>query len=152
MREIRGIHVLAFTGAAFGVIIAVNVLMAWKAISTFPGLEVANSYVASQDFDRARAAQVALGWQVAPSYQGGEIRLAFTDAAGRAVELASLTVLLSRPTEARDDSTPVFTLSDGVYGAVRALDPGKWMLHVAATAPDGTPFNQRLELFVKAGT
>ena len=152
MREIRGIHVLAFTSAAFGLIIAVNVLMAWKAISTFPGLEVANSYVASQEFDTAKAAQVALGWQVAPTYQDGEIRLAFTDAAGQAVTLGGLSVLLGRPTEARDDSTPVFALRDGVYVAPATLNPGKWMLHIAATAPDGTAFNQRLDLFVKAGT
>ena len=152
MREIRGIHVLAFTSAAFGLIIAVNGLMAWKAISTFPGLEVANSYVASQEFDRAKAAQVALGWSLAPSYQGGEIRLAFTDAAGQPVTLGSLTVLLGRPTEAREDSNPVFSRRDGVYVAPATLNPGKWMLHVAATARDGTAFNQRLDLFVKAGT
>lgn len=152
MREIKGIHVLVFTSAAFGLIIAVNVLMAYKAISTFPGLEVENSYVASQEFDAAKAAQVALGWQVAPSYQDGEIRLAFTDAAGQAVTLGSLAVLLGRPTEARDDSTPAFVLQDGVYVASAALNPGKWMMHVAATAPDGTQFNQRLGLFVQAGS
>ena len=40
MREITGRHVLFFTVGAFGVIIAVNLVMAFKAISTFPGLEV----------------------------------------------------------------------------------------------------------------
>jgi nitrogen fixation protein FixH len=152
MREIRGIHVLAFTSAAFALIIGVNVLMAWKAISTFPGLEVANSYVASQEFDTAKAAQVGLGWTLTPGYEGGEIRLAFTDGMGQPVTLGSLTVLLGRTTEARDDSTPVFALRDGVYVADAALDPGKWMLQVAATAADGTEFNQRLGLYVKAGS
>jgi nitrogen fixation protein FixH len=55
MAEITGRHVLAITVGAFGLIIAVNVVMAWKAISTFPGLEVENSYVASQEFDRREA-------------------------------------------------------------------------------------------------
>ena len=50
-RPLTGKHVLAITLVAFGVIIGVNVLMAVKAVGTFPGLEVANSYVASQDFD-----------------------------------------------------------------------------------------------------
>ena len=60
-RELTGRHVLAITLAAFGVIIAVNMVMAVKAVSTFPGLETPNSYVASQRFDRDRAAQAALG-------------------------------------------------------------------------------------------
>ena len=54
-REITGRHVAAMFGAGFGVIIAVNVLLATKAVSTFPGLEVKNSYVASQTFDADRA-------------------------------------------------------------------------------------------------
>jgi nitrogen fixation protein FixH len=33
----------------------VNLLMAYQAISTFPGLEVKNSYVASQKFDERNA-------------------------------------------------------------------------------------------------
>jgi nitrogen fixation protein FixH len=152
MREIRGIHVFAFTTAAFGLIIGVNVLMAFKAVSTFPGVEVANSYVASQEFDRAKAAQLALGWRLTPAYEGGEIRLAFTDSAGQPVELGSLTVLLGRTTEARNDSTPAFVLRGGIYVAQAALEPGKWMLQVAATSADGTAFNQRLGLFVKAGS
>ena len=55
-RELTGRHVLAITLAAFGVIIAVNMVMAVKAVSTFPGLETPNSYVASQEFDRDRQA------------------------------------------------------------------------------------------------
>jgi nitrogen fixation protein FixH len=56
MAEMTGRKVLAITVSAFGVIIAVNFLLAYKAVSTFPGLEVPNSYVASQTFDADRAA------------------------------------------------------------------------------------------------
>ncbi|MDO8983356.1 FixH family protein [Cypionkella sp.] len=150
-REIKGWHVLAFTVAAFGVIIAVNLLMAYKAISTFPGLEVENSYVASQTFDADRRAQEALGWTVAPGYDGakGELILAFTDAAGKPVVVEGLDVLLGRVTEAREDSTPRFVYEGGVYVAKAALHPGKWMLHVTAHSGDGVLFQQRLNLFVK---
>ena len=151
-REIKGWHVLAFTVGAFGVVIAVNLLMAYKAISTFPGLEVANSYVVSQTFDADRRAQQALGWTVAPSYDAaaGEVALAFTDPAGKPVVVEGLTVLLGRVTEAREDSTPQFTYKGGAYVAKAALHPGKWMLHVTAHAGDGTLFQQRLNLFVGA--
>ncbi len=57
VRPLTGWHVLAMFVAFFGVIIAVNITMAWKAISTFPGLEVENGYVASQSFDAEMAAQ-----------------------------------------------------------------------------------------------
>ena len=59
-RKITGWHVVAVFVASFGLIISVNILMAYKAISTFPGLAVKNSYVASQQFDKKRAAQQAL--------------------------------------------------------------------------------------------
>ena len=151
MRELTGRHVLAITVSAFAVIIAVNVLMAYKAISTFPGLEVANSYVASQDFDADRTAQLALGWTLAPNYDTakGELQLAFTDAQGQPVLLQSLAVLVGRTTEAVDDSHPDFIRDAGVYVARARLAPGKWMMHVDAVAQDGTKFRQRIDLFVK---
>ena len=40
MAEITGRQVFLVTAGAFAVIITVNVVMAWQAVSTFPGLEV----------------------------------------------------------------------------------------------------------------
>ena len=51
MTEIKGWHVFATFAAAFGIIISVNLTLAFKAVATFPGLEVRNSYIASQSFD-----------------------------------------------------------------------------------------------------
>jgi nitrogen fixation protein FixH len=151
MRELTGRHVLMITVSAFGLIIGVNLLMAYKAISTFPGLEVQNSYVASQTWDAERAAQNALNWRLAPAYDGAArtLTLAFTGADGLPVVLSDLKVLLGRPTEARDDLHPDFVRQAGVYVASADLRPGKWMLHVEATAKDGTLFRQRIDLFVK---
>lgn len=149
-RPLTGLHVLAMFVAFFGVIIAVNGLLAWKAISTFPGLEVENGYVASQSFDREMAAQKALHWALKPHYDApaNQMRLAFTDAAGQPVTLAALTVLIGRTTESVDDRTPAFTLRDGVYVAPVALPLGKWMMAVEAHAADGTLFRQRIGLYV----
>ena len=144
VREIKGWHVLAFTVAAFGVIIAVNLVMAYKAISTFPGLEVANSYVASQEFDRDRAAQQALGWQVAPVYEAGRLSLKISDAQGLPAPVQALNVTVSRPTQKRDDVTPEMRYIGGLWVADLALAPGAWVVHLEAVAPDGTRFRQRL--------
>jgi nitrogen fixation protein FixH len=151
MRELTGAHVLAITVSAFAVIIGVNFTMAYKAVSTFPGLEVENSYVASQDFDRDRAAQVALGWSLAQGYDLArqELTLRFTDAAGKPVNLGRLHVLVGRTTEARDDQLPAFELRDGAYLAKVDLPRGKWMMQIEAHAQDGTLFRQRRDLVVK---
>lgn len=151
-KRITGPRFLGFMVGVFGLIIVVNVFMAFRAVDTFPGLEVGNSYVASQSFDADRAAQTALGWTVTPSYDGkaATLDLAFTDAEGKAVQVRDLTVLLGRPTEAKDDMEPRFIQEGGFYRAVAALHPGKWMLHVQALAEDGTKFQQRLNIFVKS--
>ncbi|WP_054303104.1 FixH family protein [Gemmobacter sp. LW-1] len=150
MAEITGRQVMVVTVGAFAIIIAVNVLMAYKAISTFPGLEVQNSYVASQSFDSDRKAQEALGWMLVPEYRNGEgLHLTFTDASGQLVPVRDLNVLIGRTTTAADDQTPTFVREAGVYKAAVDLAPGKWMLHVEAHAEDGTLFRQRLDLFVR---
>lgn len=151
MRELTGPKVLAISVASFGLIIAVNFFMAFKAVSTFPGLEVDNSYVASQSFDADRAAQIALGWTVTPIYDAGahQMRLDFRGADGAPVTLRDLTVLIGRPTEAEDDLRPDFTQTSAGYTAPADLAMGKWMLQISAHAADGTLFQQRRKLWVK---
>ena len=59
-RTLTGWHAAAIFGSFFGVIITVNLALAYSAVHTFPGLEVKNSYVASQNFDARRDAQEKL--------------------------------------------------------------------------------------------
>ena len=70
-RQITGRHVLIGFVGAFSVIIGVNLVLAWSAVRTFPGLEVKNSYVASQEFNERKAAQEGLGWTVEADHAGG---------------------------------------------------------------------------------
>lgn len=144
-RELTGRHVLAITLAAFGVVIGVNVLLAVKAVGTFPGLEVANSYVASQQFDRDRASQDALGWTVTADYEDGEMTLMIRDRDGNPARVRSLSATIGRPTHVRDDQTPRFTWRDGLFRAPLALGSGVWNIHLTAIASDGTEFRQRID-------
>jgi nitrogen fixation protein FixH len=148
-REITGKHVLIGTVAAFGVIIAVNFTLAWKAVGTFPGLEVKNSYVASQSFDARREAQEALGWQADAGVRDGVLQLTLTDAAGRPVKPATLTAVLGRPTIARDDQTLEVSGEQGAYTSLVDLRPGAWILKLTATNDAGVEFAKRLELWVR---
>ncbi|WP_116598042.1 FixH family protein [Primorskyibacter marinus] len=147
--KLTGWHVLAIFGGAFGVIIAVNLALAWNAVRTFPGLEVKNSYVASQTFDTRRTSQQALGWTVRADAEGDRVILAITDADGQPVQLSALEATLGRATQVKDDRTPDFRFDGTAYVASEALPGGNWNIRMKATALDGTEFTQRVILHVK---
>ncbi|OIQ30122.1 MAG: nitrogen fixation protein FixH [Alphaproteobacteria bacterium MedPE-SWcel] len=148
-RAFTGKHMLAICVGAFGIIIAVNVTMAFKAVSTFPGLEVRNSYVASQQFDIRRAAQEALGWSVYASAEGDRVRLEISDRTGAPVEVAALSATLGRATHVQDDQRPDFIFDGAGYVASADLAPGNWNIRMVARADNGTEFRQRVILHVK---
>ncbi|TCP44400.1 FixH family protein [Rhodovulum marinum] len=150
-KELTGRKVLIITVSAFAVVIGVNLLMAFQALHTFPGLEVDNSYVASQEFDAMRDAQEALGWTVAADYdtEAGLFVLRFVDENGRPVKVSEMAVTIGRATSRRDDRTPDLLYYNGEFTAPVDLGPGYWTVRLEARAEDGTRFRQRLELFVR---
>jgi nitrogen fixation protein FixH len=151
-KPLTGRKVLAIVLSAFGVIIAVNIVLAVFAVRSFPGLEVANSYVASQQFNDRADAQRGLGWDVAAHLEGAHLIVAITDAqTGRPVRAAPIDATLGRATHVRDDMTPEFLYSNGVYTAPVTLGPGNWNLRMTARAEDGTEFRQRVVLHVQGG-
>lgn len=148
-REFTGRHVAMVFCGAFGIIISVNLFLAFSAVNTFPGLEVKNSYVASQEFDTRRDAQTALGWDVGAEYSDGKVSLSINDKAGNPVELAALEAILGRATHVKDDRVPAFTFDGTAYVAPADLAGGNWNIRMKATALDGTEFIQRVVLYVK---
>ncbi|MFY0308854.1 FixH family protein [Leisingera sp. D0M16] len=148
-REFTGKHALMLFGSAFAVIIGVNIALAVNAVKTFPGLEVKNSYVASQEFDQRRSAQEALGWSVYASSQGDTVKLEITDADGNPVEVAKLSATLGRATHVQDDQQPEFTFDGQAYVAPADLGPGNWNIRMVARAKNGTEFTQRVILHVR---
>ena len=147
-RELTGRHVALMFCAGFSVIIGVNLILAYNAVKTFPGLEVRNSYVASQEFDSSRTAQEALGWSVYAQSRGDQVILSITDASDQPVEMAALDATLGRATHVRDDQTPAFVFDGVNYVAPATLAAGNWNLRMVARAADGTVFQQRVILHV----
>ncbi|MGX0903750.1 nitrogen fixation protein FixH [Roseovarius sp. MBR-79] len=145
-RQLTGRHVFLIFAGAFGTIIAVNLVLAYSAVSTFPGLEVKNSYVASQEFNERKAAQEALGWEVRATHGGGVLRLTITDAEGQPVRVASLDATVGRATHVAEDQRPEFHFDGRGYVAPVTLAPGNWNIRMVAEAPDGTEFQQRVVL------
>ncbi|MBN2759374.1 MAG: FixH family protein [Rhodobacteraceae bacterium] len=147
--RMTGPKVLAITLAAFGTVIAVNLTLAWSAVSTFPGLEVQNSYVASQNFNEELAAQEALGWQVTADVVGDELVLKITGRDGYPAQVATLDALLGAATHVRDDQRPDFVFLNGAFRAPVDIAPGNWNIRLRATAADGTLFQQRVVLHIE---
>jgi len=142
-RTMTGRKFLFIMISAFGVIIGVNLLLAFKAVSTFPGLETKNSYVASQTFDADRAAQLALGWDVVAKVEAGQLRLSFRkDGAPVAPEIVS--AVLGRATNVANDQTPILVFDGNDFTAPVDLAAGNWNLRLVARAKDGTEFKQRI--------
>ena len=149
-KELTGRKVFLIFGGAFAVIIGVNVFMAWSAVGTFPGLVVKNSYVASQTFDAERKAQEALGWDVTAALDGDNVTLSITGLDGRPARVEKIEATLGRATQRRDDQPLSFAQNDlGVHVApIEPVDAGKWKLRLVATATNGVPFRQQIDIYV----
>jgi nitrogen fixation protein FixH len=145
-RKITGRQVFFGFAAAFGVIIGVNLVLAYSAVTTFPGLEVKNSYVASQEFDIRKAAQEGLGWHVEADHADGLLWLHITDDADKPVEVSTLEATVGRATHVFDDQTPDFRFDGKAYFAPVTLGEGNWNIRMKATSEDGTLFQQRVVL------
>ena len=147
-RELKGWHVAAIFCVGFGIIIAVNLTLAFNAVATFPGLVVKNSYIASQKFEAQRDAQDALGWQTSVTYTDGTLVLDLTGANARPAEVSELEVVVGRTTHVAADATPELRFDGAVWRAPMTLDPGHWLIRLNAVAPDGTTFERSIPLFV----
>lgn len=141
--KITGWHVLGVFVLGFGIIISVNLTLAFNAVRTFPGIEVKNSYVASQSFDRDRAAQEALGWEVGAAIEDDALVLRI-EKNGRPVEASIEAATFGRATSVAADQTPQFAFDGQAFVAPIKAGPGNWNLRLKARAADGTLFSQRI--------
>lgn len=143
-RELTGRHVLAIFVGGFGLIIGVNLFMAYNAVSTFPGLEVSSSYADSQDYDLRREAQEALGWNASVAVDGDILTLTMVDDAGQPVAPAELNALLTRPTNQREDQILELSRVNGAFTAPVQVSEGRWRLRLTGTARDGTDYRHNI--------
>lgn len=143
MTRITGWHVFGIFALGFSTIIAVNLTLAFNAVRTFPGLEVGNSYVASQSFDHERMAQEALNWQVTAQVKDSTLVLSFS-AAGLPVAPKIESAVFGRATSVVADQTPDFEFDGTAFVAPVQAGSGNWNLRIKARAADGTLFQQRV--------
>lgn len=149
-RPLTGRRMALIAAAAFLAMLIPNIVLIVTSVRSFSGLVVPDSYVASQQFDRLRAAQLALGWTVGVRHADGVLRLDMTDAAGLPVRPAALAVTVGRPTTTRDDAAIALEPTPEGFAGAAPLAPGNWRVEIAATAADGTAFRQSRDIWVSA--
>jgi nitrogen fixation protein FixH len=129
-----GQHMAAVMVSFFGIVIIVNVIMARLAGSTFGGVVVENSYVASQQFNHWLAqerSETALGWHTALNLDARRhVVLRVTPDDGR------LTGFVARGTahhplgQAPDRALAFATTADGTLVSTTPLPVGRWQLQL----------------------
>lgn len=147
----KGWHMALIMLAFFGTIIAVNITMAVIAKKSWTGLVVANSFVASQEYNdviaKARA-QADLGWSSDFAYEYGIISVALTDTEKTAITAETVAVQIGRPAFEQSDRT-LYLEPDGTgrYTAHDRLEPGDWAITILARVHD-EPYRRDLRLYV----
>ncbi|MBW9052539.1 FixH family protein [Rhizobium mesosinicum] len=131
-----GRHMLLTTCAFFGVIIAVNFTMAWYASSSWSGLVVENTYVASQQFNEKAAAMKAMaasGIAGELSLKRDEIHYDIRNRDGSPADVDDVVANFKRPVGDHEDFHVVLTkLSEGRFEANHAVATGDWIVEVTS--------------------
>ncbi len=148
-RTFTGRHMALIFVTFFGVVIAVNVTMAYLASASFGGLVVENSYVASQKFngwlEKARE-QKALGWSATVTRTAGHHVAVVLAMDGAPHRQAQITATVRHPLGMTPERTLHFQLrGDGAYESVEVLPSGRWIVHVRANA-GGRQLNRIMDL------
>ena len=152
-RTFTGWHMAAITISFFAVIIAVNLTLAVLANSSWTGLVVSNSYVASQNFNRdaeiARQQQ-ALGWQMNLTVDRSLAKIAILDRDDLPMTGLNIRAVLQRPTdEAGDQVLKLHEAGAGIYMANATIGSGVWVADITAEGPARKPVRFVQRIFVK---
>jgi nitrogen fixation protein FixH len=150
-----GRHMLVIMVAFFGVVVVVNVTMAWFARASWTGFVVENSYVASQQFNAKMAetrAQAALGWTGRVDIEDGTVRYAISDATGDAVPLEAVAVTFRRPVDDREDHTVTLARDSRGYAATSEVADGAWIVQIDADAGLASHYRESLRIQVVGGS
>ena len=130
-----GWHMLGVMALFFGTIISVNLVMAWNAVSSWSGLVVKNTYVASQEFNgwlEKAEKQRALGWDAITTWRPDN-RLA-VQLSGVPAE-AKVSAISRHPLGRLPDREIAFVPNgEGRFLSTSTLPEGRWLLRLEVTA------------------
>jgi nitrogen fixation protein FixH len=160
-REFTGKHMLITILAFFAVVIGVNVTMATLAQTSWTGLVVENTYVASQQLNeeaRKGRAQAALGWTGKLTVASGEVRYSLVDRLGKPVPLRGVRIVFRHPAyDAEDEALTLAAVPGGAswdtdaFAVRHTPRNGVWIVEIDADAGLTSPFRDVRRVMISNG-
>lgn len=154
-RPFTGRHMVLVMLAFFGTIISVNLIMASFARSSWTGLVVQNSYVASQQFNEKMAesrALAKLGWRGVLETESGRVVYRLNGRDGRPVAATGGKAIFRHPAaEGADWSAGLKPVEAGVLAADVDVADGVWAVELEVEAGLDRPYRQMIRVLVKNG-
>lgn len=152
--EFTGRHMLLIMLAFFGVVVSVNVTMAVLANTSWTGLIVPNSYVASQHFDTdtaEREAMLAKGYALSLATTKTGLTVELKDKAGIPMPLREGKLLLTHiGAGARQLEFALRCNASRCEAATPAVS-GLWKGDVLLSLADGSTWRQAVEIAIGGG-
>ena len=143
-KPIEGRHVLMGLIAFFGVMLCVNGIFLYLALTTFAGGDTADPYRKGLNYNATLAAaerQAERGWRTDMHYdqKEGRLTLSVLDMEQQPIAGLDVEAMMSRPATDKEDRPVSFRpTGQGLYSADVELAPGLWVISIAADEP-GTP-------------
>lgn len=152
-KPFTGRHMLVLIVSFFGVIIAVNIVLAIFATQSWTGLVVKNSYVASQDFNKLQAKtdqQKVLGWQSELVVEESGVVLKFRDREGEPLTGLRVIARMQRPSHENDDHDLMFRENGPGQFVYRGdIARGLWNLRIVARDGKGGELDRIYRLRIR---
>ena len=153
-KKFTGRQFLAIMVGIFVLVSAVNGLMIWYALSSWPGLVSDSAYAEGLGFDRVLAAsraEAALGWKGTIAYdRAGRIVFHLVDDKGQPLSRMGVSMMMLRPTrEGFDRSAALVETTPGNYEAgIHPPLPGVWDVRVIVAAGGQAKFHAEQRILV----
>ncbi|MDJ0388376.1 FixH family protein [Roseomonas sp. E05] len=140
----------AFIGG-MGLVLAVNAVLVWAALSTFTGVSVGQAYdrgLAYNDVLAETARQEALGWHASVLMDVQTLVVSVRDEAGQPVA-GTLSGVLVRPVEGTRVALGFAAVAPGEFRAAAELPKrGQWEAQLRVHGAGGTHLDIRERVFV----
>jgi nitrogen fixation protein FixH len=147
-----GRHMLFVMIGFFLTVFAANMSMVYFATTSWTGLVVANSYVASQEFNTTTEKLISAAAQIHSklNYSDGELVVTLATPEGKTVHVKQLMAHLGRPSHASEDQDVVLLpRGDGNYVAPVRLGKGQWSGTVSAAVQGHQSWTHPVRFIVK---
>ncbi len=156
-RRLTGLMVLCYLVGFFAVVMGVNGVLIYEALSTLSGVDSKSAYQAGRMFEQDVAmavAQDALQWHVEaklrPSANGARLDIDARDAAGRPLASMDATATFERPTDRRlDRDVAVTEDAPGRFHGNAEIPPGQWDLVIELSRQGERQFRSKNRVILR---